>query len=70
MTWKLWNERFIHGIEDDANYLVSYKDGDGKFCLPHRAYYIEEMDAMYLNDTLTAFPVACEIYMKMPEVPK
>jgi len=68
MKWKQWIHRRIEGIEEDANYLVSYKEDDGKYCLPHRAYYCD--GKMFLNDSMTAFPIAPDIYMEMPQVPK
>jgi hypothetical protein len=70
MIWKFWSERFIHGIEDDGNYLVSYKGSDGEYSHPIRAYYIEIEDAMFPTDSSFAFPLNPDIYMKMPEVPK
>ncbi len=70
MSWKFWSERKLHNIQNDGNYLVSYKDEDGDYCLPHRAYYCEFDDKMRLTDGLNAFPIACDIYMEMPEVPK
>jgi hypothetical protein len=69
MTWKLWDERFIHGIEDDENYLISYKDYEGKYSHPIRAYYIESEDAMFPIDSSFAFPLYPTIYMSMPKTP-
>jgi hypothetical protein len=70
MSWKLWSERQLHNIQNDANYLVSYMDDEGHYCVPHRAYYAEYIDKMLLLDSLSSFPISCDIYMEMPEVPK
>ena len=70
MTWKYWNERKLHGIEDNETYLVSYLDDEGEYVLPNRAYYSKYDDKMRLLDAINSFPIACDIYMEMPEVPK
>ena len=70
MSWKFWVDRKLHNIQSDGNYLVSYRDDEGHYCLPHRAYYTAYDDKMRLTDGFTAFPIACDIYMEMPEVPK
>jgi len=70
MTWRLWCNRHIDKIEDDENYLVSYKDSDGNYSHPIRAYYIAEDDAMFPTDSSFAFPLKPDIYMPMPKVPK
>lgn len=70
MSWKNWSERKKQNIQDDGVYLVSYKDDDGDYVLPHRAYYTAYDDKMRLTDGFTAFPISCDIYMEMPEVPK
>ena len=70
MTWKLWSNRHVDGIIGDADYLVSYKDYEGSYSNPIRAYYVEDEDAMFPMDSSFAFPLNLDIYMKMPEVPK
>lgn len=70
MTWKFWSERILDTLEADGDYLVSYKDAEGKYSHPIRAYYIEDDDAMFPTDSSLAFPLNPTIYMPMPKAPK
>lgn len=55
---------------DDGDYLVSWRDFDGKYASPCRAYWLEYEQAFFLIDVNVSFPVKVDIYMKVPELPK
>ena len=68
--WKHWDRRHVEGIEDDANYLICWKDFNERYSLPHRGYYLACDDQMFSLEHVSSHPIICDIYMPIPEAPK
>lgn len=65
MNWKYLEDRPI----DDKNYLVSYRQADGKWAAPHRAYWVEEEQKFFSLENNNSHPIIADIYMEIIELP-
>ena len=63
--WKTLNSK----PEDDRTYLVSYKQADGSFASPHRAYYLEDEDKFFSLENNNSHPIVVDIYIEIPQMP-
>ncbi len=63
--WKHINDIPI----DDKSYLVSWRDWEGKYSYPIRAYYVLEENSFFACECEFSFPLKVDIYIEMPEVP-
>lgn len=64
MNWKKLTEQ----PNDEASYLVCWLQADGKYSIPHRAYYVSDENKFFSMDTLHAHPLIVDIYMEIPKV--
>lgn len=68
--WKSWQEKHVHPPQDDENYLISWLDNEGKYHVPHKAYWIREEGKFFSLENNNSHPLHCDIYMEMPKTPK
>lgn len=50
---------------DDNNYLVSWYQADGKYSLPHRAFYDEEEKKFFSLESFNQNPLVVDIFIEM-----
>ncbi len=53
---------------DDKNYLVCWRDTDGKHSAAHRAYYLEEEGKFFSLENNNSHPLHVDIYFEIPEI--
>ncbi len=50
---------------DDRNYLVCWLQADGKYSIPHKAYYCSEEGKFFMLDTLGHIPIYVDAYIEL-----
>jgi hypothetical protein len=55
-------------LKDDATYLVMYKHADGRYSLPHRAYWVQEENKFYSLENNNSHPIVADFWMEIPEI--
>lgn len=51
---------------DDKNYLVCWMNKDGKYSIPHKAYFIQEEGHFFSLENNNSHPIIADIYMEIP----
>jgi len=67
MTWK---DAEFEKPKGDQTILVSWKDSDGRWNGPIRAYYEKNVDRYYSIDTIRTVPLDIDIWHPIPEFPE
>lgn len=66
--WKKPTSVFSN-LKDDKNYLVTWRDCEGKYSTPHLAYWIEAEQRFFSLQNNNSFPLQVDLYFELPELP-
>lgn len=62
-VWK----KLIEAPQDDKTYLVCWKQADGTYSSPHRAYYLHSENNFFSLENNNSHPIVVDIYMEYPD---
>lgn len=68
--WKKWNGEQVNGVPvDDKTYLVSWKDSDGRYKGPYKAYYLRQDNKFFHIESIVIIAIDIDIFIELPEFP-
>lgn len=66
--WKVFDPNNIEDLKDDCNYLVCYRNYEGKYSLPHKAYWIADEKKFFSLENNNSHPIHVDVYIEMPSL--
>ncbi len=66
MNWIEFND--LAELQDDKNYLVAWRNCDGKYSTYHRAYYIAEEKKFFSLENNNSHPLHVDVFLQTPNI--